>query len=150
MAHDQNALARAVLPFATQALHAAQLQDWDRATAFVDQLGREHGAEGVEIAMIGWIDTLLSHARPPDAEGFAQPVWQCAEHGHVTHDAHDLPPEIAWGGQLMTARANLDEDMWDALLTAIPAGQEGRYLGELLEMVALTLNGAIRDRDDRP
>lgn len=140
----EQALIDDIAPHAARALHAAQHDDWEAASDAVELVYDTHGPHGVQVSMIVWIDTLLFIAPKPPTSGLARPVWHCSDCDALTGDAHEVKPAVAWAGQLITARANKDYDLYDALLNALPDGQEADYLSELLSVVALSIKTAIR------
>src|SRR5437762_1845608 len=84
------------------ALQLARNGDWARAARTVQRIDGLLGADGMLIAVAGWCDTLARHLgitgdRPIELR------FHELESG-VTETADEVTPEIAWAGQLITAR----------------------------------------------
>ncbi|GIH69460.1 hypothetical protein [Sphaerimonospora thailandensis] len=141
---EERTLIDAVTPLARAALHASQREDWPTCKQLIEQISRELGADGIYMAALAWLDTMLDYAKPPGAKGMAVPAWRDADTGQHTKDAHQVRPSIAWCGQLAVARANDDQGTFEALFEAIPEGQEGAYVAELLMIAGMTINAALR------
>lgn len=120
----------------TEALHAAMREDWDAMKAALEALS---GSDALVVAIMAWCDTLLA-LHPDGPWSGDRPVrvaWLEDGKGPVQH-AEDVPPAARWAGQVVAARAALDEDAFCALLGA-PA--EGADLGSCV--VALVMSAAM-------
>jgi hypothetical protein len=125
----------------TEALHAAMREDWDAMKAALEAMS---GSEALIVAIVAWCDTLL--ARHPDGPHAGdRPVqvgWLEDGKGRVQH-AEDVPPPARWAGQVIAARAALDEDAFYALLGAPAEGADlGSCVIALVQSVAMTLGAA--------
>jgi hypothetical protein len=134
----------AALSLAAEALHAAQRENWPAATTAVKRISDEHGGGGLALAIVGWCDTLIAkHPALKDgrSDGLVGLAWTEAERGGLQF-ADDVPPQTRWAGQVLMARAMLDQSGFDALMLALPddGWKIGEYVGALLHSVALTLN----------
>lgn len=126
---------------------AALEQDWDKATAAIQRINDECGPQFVPAAMLAWIDTYIDHATDGDFT-LAREVPERTNYvntrtGHLDEaTAEGLPAEVVWAGSLIAARARMNRDRFDALLRELQGDgkQRGRYVGALLESIALTVN----------
>jgi hypothetical protein len=132
------------IPLATRAFNAAIRGDMPLAARLVERIDHEHGSDAVVFSALAWIDSMwqVVEKPPPDHEiGF-----RGATTGHVT-DEDGVPPQIAWAGRLMSARAGDDADMVEELLFSVnDAGQWGRNVMALLDCVGLTIRAAMAER----
>lgn len=133
---------------AGRAFIAAMGNDTAGAVAAMKALSDECGPPGITLAIKAFCDTALGEkpAGLPD-DAIIMPAWREEESGQVTTSAAGLRPEVAWAGQLLVARARMDQDGYEAILAAIPRGLPGgssRYVGTLLQMCAATVR-ARRD-----
>lgn len=132
---------------AAAALHAAIREDWPAASQAMQAISTETGGAGTTAALVAWCDTLIIVQRraaglpdEPAPGEVTRPGWLDAGTGQVTLNAGDVPPAVQWAGQLVAARAALDLDGFNALLTAMPADRKARgdYAGALLHACAAT------------
>lgn len=134
-----------VLNLANQAVRAAMREDWDLASSAMQLISDETGGHGTLLALVAWCDWLIisqnrSRGQPDDATAeLARPVWLNPQTGRIVMDAGGVPPAVAWAGQLVAARAAMDQDAFNALLSAMPAdgATRGKYAGALLEACAI-------------
>jgi len=64
-------------------------------------------------------------------------------------DAQDVPPEHRWAGQIIAARAAVDEEAYRALLASVPLDGWLAYLLHLLRVTASGLNGVDYPRGSK-
>jgi hypothetical protein len=124
---------------ATTALHSAMKEDWQAASKAVQALNDlDDGSLGS--AILAWCDTCLSAQGITMDDGRPVTVkWQAEGQGPL-QSADEVSPAVRWSGQIINARAAGDESLFQALIQAIPEGLEfGRYVGTLLQCIALTL-----------
>lgn len=126
------------------ALGDAVAGDMQAAMNTVKQISDQTGGSGLEYAMRAWCDSLIGPMRraagtPDDA--LIRPAWVNSESGQVSLNADDVPAEDRWAGQMISARAAMDKDNWNALMAALPRDgfAIGDYICALLGMVAATL-----------
>lgn len=132
---------------AAEALHAAIREDWPAASKAMQAIDGETGGEGSVLALVAWCDTMIVAQRramglpdEPQAREVARPVWLDGGTGRASLNADGVPPAARWAGQLIAARAALDLEAFNALLTALPADGKARgaYAGAVLQACALT------------
>ena len=142
MAGDPVAIKDRARDFAARALNAAIRGEWDIASKIVRRMNAELGSAGAMIAVVGWCDTLTMRLGLNEAEG-ALALGFVDESTGTRSMAGGVAPRIAWAGQLIIARARLDEQMFNALIGALPDDPKvvGSYVGAVLECVATTLKG---------
>lgn len=122
-----------VISMASQTLLMAVLGLWDHAYVLVQRIEAEAGGEAVLDAMIFWVDAWLGiHGKPP--EDIAVRLAFRDLSGGPDRDADDVPPEIAWAGRFMAARAAGDDDQIVALINSVPKDAEigGSHVQALL------------------
>lgn len=131
---------------AAYALAAARKDEWLAVKKALIHLERDHGPEGTEYALRGWIDTTL--ATMPPAPGAVRWAWRDADTGNVTTDTQQLPAPERWAAQMFGARQALDFDTWKALLKALPndPAQIGTHVLAVLKAAALTLDRSEEDQ----
>lgn len=132
---------------AAQALAAARGNDYPAASALVRQLNAECGSEGAMIAVCGWIDTLAVKSGISEKDAVLALGFRDAGTGLAQLGSEGVPDRIRWAGQLIIARARLDEPMFSALIAALPKDKAvvGSYVGAVLETVACTINDLIQE-----
>jgi hypothetical protein len=125
---------------AARALAAAIRGEWQVASAIVRRMNAECGSEGTMIAVVGWCDTLtvrlgLDATKDTLALGFVD------QDTGTRSMSTGVPQRTQWAGQLIMARARLDQPMFEALIDALPDDPKvvGSYVGAVLECVAMTL-----------
>lgn len=126
------------IALATDALHAAMREDWP---AMRDAVTALSGSEALIVAITAWCDTLLGcHPDGPRSDGrLVQVCWLQDGKGPVQH-AEEVPPPARWAGQVIAARAALDEDAFWALMDAPAEGTDlGSCVIALVQSVAMTL-----------
>jgi hypothetical protein len=119
-----------VLALATEALHAASAEDWPAACTAIQAIS----GGGLLTAIMAWCDTLIGR-HPGMAGSRDTPVqvrWQLDSAGPLQH--------ARWAGQVIAARAAMDEAAFMALIRVPAEGEElGAYVSALLQSVAMTL-----------
>lgn len=127
---------------ATAALHAAMADDWKAASGALQTLSDECGGAGVGDAMRAWCDTLIgrTHGDLQDSGSGVRLVFKNADSGEMG-GADDVPAPTRWAGRLIAARAAMDQPTWQALLEAIPPGNDAvsEYVGALLQTIVVNL-----------
>jgi hypothetical protein len=128
---------------AATALACARKGDWQAASGHVQQLGSECGPDGTLYAVMGWCDTLAAKQGIDENSGPLALGWRDEDTGRFHLGGEGVPDRIRWAGQLIVARAALDEEMFWALIKALPKDPRvvGDHVGALLETVAITMNG---------
>ena len=109
-----------------RALRLAVHQEPGRARAVVERLVRDHGTDLLIPAMAIWVDIMLAYreARHPGLmPRFVNDVAGQDVAGQT--DAGEVPPVVAWAGQLTAARANEDVARFETLCRAAPTGSGG-------------------------
>lgn len=112
----------------------------------VQRLGDECGAEGIELALRGWIDTYADHA----ADGGNTPgvgamkLINPKTGAMVDADSPELEDHVRWAAQLITARIELNEFRWDELLDIAPEDDGGRHILAVLWIAANTMRNLPR------
>jgi hypothetical protein len=131
---------------ALTALRHAHSGDWRKVEHQLGRLNTEFGPEGRGDALVAWCDTLRDHMF--DGAGFDERIR--ATHWAVeTGEVGAAPRESArWAGRIIEARVRGDLDAFTAPmgeLNAIEDGFErGRWVGELIQMVVLTMASTPR------
>lgn len=129
-----------------QALHAAMREDWPAATRAMQAVSDETGGEGIYWALRMLCDTAIDAQGLTGREGAVfRPGWVDVSTGKVQLDADAVPVHHRWAARLVTARAAMDKDAYDALLAGMPgdARERGEYAGALLTGTALALRQAM-------
>lgn len=104
---------------ASQTLLMAVLGLFGHAYELVRRIESDAGGEAVLDAMIFWVDAWLGiQGKPP--EDIAVRLAFRDLTGGPDRDADDVPPEIAWAGRFMAARAAGDDDQIVALINSVP------------------------------
>jgi hypothetical protein len=133
---------------AAAAYHAALAGQWQKAGRAVERISDECSGEGIMTALMAWCDWYADHATDGNA-GKARPRMKFinAKTGELDDERSDrIPEHVRWAGQIIAARAALDEPKFMALINAMPedGAQVGRYVMGVLECVATTVNGLPR------
>jgi hypothetical protein len=133
---------------AATAYHAALAGRWQAAADAVVRISDECGGEGLSVALRAWCDTYADHSTG------GQPGVPTVNINFIRTDTGQLddqrservPPEIRWAGELLRARAALDQERWSELLAELPDDGEaiGDHVFAVLKGVALTINGLPR------
>jgi len=132
---------------ATNAYHAAIAKDWRKVERVLARLNEECAGEGLFTALQAWCDTFVAHA----SGGFGEPgkfrmVGWNVDTGAVNES--EVRASVAWSHRLISARAAMDLDAFNAALQELnditDGFERGRYVGELLECIALTANSLPR------
>jgi hypothetical protein len=128
---------------AAEALAFARRHDWPAANSRVQALHSECGPDGTLFAVVGWCDTLAAAQGINENSGPLALGWRDQDTGRVHAGTDGVPPRIRWAGQLIVARAALDEATFFALIKALPKDRKivGDHVGAVLETVAITMNG---------
>ena len=124
---------------AQNALHFAMTEQFDQCSSVLERLAAAYGGDGAIQAALMWIDTLAAkmghdHTNP-------MPValmFKAVETGELD-GADDVRPKVAWAGRLITARLADDQDTFIALINLAGQKDIGPYIGELLHIVALSM-----------
>ena len=134
---------------AAYALRDARAGDYAAASKHVRALNTECGPQGTMFAICGWCDTLADQLNLGENSGPLALAWKDAETGRVHVGTEGVPDRARWAGQLIVARAALDEAMFDALIKSLPDDKAviGSYVGAVLEAVAITM-GALPDTQE--
>jgi hypothetical protein len=132
-----------IVRLAAAALTYAMRDDWPAASKATQAISDEFGGEGLTGAICAWCDWLVAQHPSTagiEAGGVAVLAWSSDEAPGV-ETADEVHPETRWAGQVVMARARMDQDTLGALLVAIPRepGATSKYIGALLQSVALTL-----------
>lgn len=124
---------------AAACLLAAMRRDRDAMVVAARTLVDHHGMSVVPQVMLAWIDTVIAQAGITGGDP-ARLLFADVDTGHVSLDAHDVRPEVAWAGRLLNARIAEDQDSYRALMGSVPAGMDQLYITTLLECCALSIN----------
>lgn len=130
------------------ALEAALADDHERAAAAVGRINKECGGEGLYVALMAWCDAYHEHATDGKAGGRPSAMRairvDTGELQATTDPA--LPARVAWSAALAEARIRSDKDRFDELVAELPDNgfERGEYIGQVLDSVALTINGLPR------
>lgn len=131
---------------ATDAYHAALAKDWPKVERVFARLNNECDSEGLATALIAWCDTFIDHVTGGEDVGRFRLVGWNVDTGTVGEPG--MRPSVVWAHRLISARAAMDVEAFQAALdelNAITEGFErGRYAGELLESIALSVNSLPR------
>jgi hypothetical protein len=131
---------------ATNAYHAALAKDWRKAERALARLNEECGAEGLGTALRALCDTFVDHATGGGEPGKFRLVGWNVDTGAVNEP--DVRSSVVWSRRLIAARAALDLDAFQAALRELndidDGFERGRYVGELLQCIALTVNSMPR------
>ena len=119
-----------------------------KAADLVKRISDECGGEGLCTALMAWIDTYADHATDGQP-GRARPQMAYINEstGELDDEKSDrLPEEIRWAGQLIAARAAMDQPKFRSLIDVMPTdGKEiGDYVMAVLLTIARTINGLPR------
>ena len=131
---------------AAAALRHAHNGDWRKVDYQLGRLNIECGQEGLADALVTWCDTLRDHAL--DGDGFDERVrmahW-AVETGEIGAAPRD---SVRWAGRIIEARMRGDLDAFTAAMNELNAVEDGfergRWVGELISMVALTMASTPR------
>lgn len=123
---------------ASNALSFTLAERYDEARGVLERMAVTYGGDGAVQAAMLWIDTLAAKlGRPKDGQGVAL-MFKAVETGEVG-GADGRRPTVVWAGRLITARLADDQDTFVALINTAGQHDIGPYIGELLHMVALSL-----------
>lgn len=128
---------------ATNAYHAALTSDWRKAERALARLNEECAGEGLFTALKAWCDTFIGHATggSPEVGKFRLVGWN-VDTGAVNEP--EVRSSVTWSRRLISARASMDLDAFNATLQELneitDGFERGRYVGELLQCIALTVN----------
>lgn len=133
---------------AAAAWQYALADKYESAGRMVKRISDECGGEGLAVALRGWCDTYADHARD-GAEDIrpSQVNFIRTDTGQLDReDSERVPDDVRWAGQLIAARAELNQERWSELLAALPddGAAIGRHVIRVLEMTAGTVNGLPR------
>ena len=133
---------------ASVAWHAALDRKWQRAADAIKRISDECGGEGLATALMAWSDAYTEHATEGrDHRVMPRINFINGQTGQLDDQESDrIPARIRWAGQLIAARAGMDEPRFSALLEELPEdGLEiGRYVLAVLEMTSESVNGLPR------
>jgi hypothetical protein len=145
MATDDEQYSKAVR-LAANAYHAALAKDWRKAERALARLNEECAGEGLFTALKAWCDTFINHASDGAEVGKFRMVGWNVDTGAVNESG--VRETVTWSHRLIAARAAMDLDAFNATLQElndIPDGFErGRYVAELLQCIALSVNSLPR------
>jgi hypothetical protein len=130
-----------LLKLAAGALAHAVADDMAAAMRMTTRISDNYGGEGMTVAILGWCDALAARHPAKLTPGRAvQLGFSSVETGGV-QSADEVPPEQAWAGQMLLARALMDIETCQALLGALPrdGAGVGRYIAALLDIGGLAL-----------
>lgn len=115
--------------------------DATAAQAAASALLADFGPDVVPHVMLAWIDTALAAQgiTPGQTGQPARLIFGDVSTGRVAADANDVSPAVAWAGRLLNARIANDQEIYQALMSAIPAGQSSRYINTLLDACAQSI-----------
>jgi len=141
-----------VLSYAGHAFTQWLEDDQAGAIESLTEMRQRCGDHSIAVAACGWIDTAAT-AAGLGGPGAYQLKWYDTE-GQSFGDASDVPPETRWAGQLMGARAALDEPMFYAIWNSAPwpgsgksSTEIGRYILMLLDVTTATYRGGRAAQD---
>lgn len=132
-----------VKKLARQAWEAAARSDWEAAGAGLEDIAARCGSDGIYLAIMIFCDTCITATfgtKGPPSDASMAPAWVDSDSGMVYTEAAEVMPSVRWAGQILTARAVLDRDGFDALIHAIPDDPLicGEYVMALLTTSVLT------------
>jgi hypothetical protein len=131
---------------ARDAYHAALAKDWRKIEHIFGRLTTECGSEGIATALIAWCDTFIDHVTGGEDVGRFRIVGWNVDNGAINEE--NRRPGVVWAHRLLAARASMDRDAFRAALDELNANADGlvrgRWVGELLESLALTVNSLPR------
>lgn len=138
---EKNQFLAVVVHHAARALQAGMAENWPAAVSEIHALNAAAGPAGLIQAMAAWIDTALQEAGITEYGGPWALAWQSHETGRITGNADEMRPAVRWAGRLFAARAADDQDMFDALIRAIPQNPDdtGEYIVAVLQSAVLTI-----------
>jgi hypothetical protein len=115
-------------------LQAAVDEDFDRAGELLGDLHAAQGWQGLQSAMQMWGDWAVQAA----GIDLTKPIklrWREVNTNVVT-DADNTPPAARWAGRMLMARAMMDYDTWDSLLSVGIGDNAAPFIQAYLEMCA--------------
>jgi hypothetical protein len=131
---------------ATNAYHAALASDWRKAERALARLNEECAGPGLFTALQALCDTFINHATDGGEVGRFRLVGWNVDTGAINEA--EVRPSVTWSHRLIAARASMDLDAFNAVLQELndinDGFERGRYVGELLQCVALTVNSVPR------
>lgn len=130
------------ITLATAAYWAALHEQREQATAHVQKLNDDYGAEAVLLACCAWIDTYIDHVTDGGDASHMRRLKFIEKHsGRIDNaDSAHLPDEVQWAGKLIHARATMDPDLFLDLVNEVEDNREAGYrVMILLDLVAQTV-----------
>jgi hypothetical protein len=108
---------------AALALHALRLQqasEPERVGEILAMIDNEYGPKGMYVALLAWCDAVAEHATDgqPHVPARWEPMFMDRDTGSVTTDTGgpEVPDDLRWAGQLITARINRNEERFNDLI----------------------------------
>lgn len=133
---------------AARALVEAAGDGMDIAAGAVQHLAREHGVDGLNLAMLGWIDVSWTRLYPdglPEGLLAAPTKFWWTGRAEPVHTGEVTAAE-RWAGRLVLARLAGDEQQTDELLASVEDDrQRAAHAVALLEVCAPALQLAWVD-----
>lgn len=124
---------------AANALSFAMEEKFDEARSVLEDMAASYGGQGAIQAALLWIDTLGAKLGATNDGQAVALKFKAVETGEIT-GADGRRPTVVWAGRLITARLSDDEATFIALINVAGKRDIGPYIGELLQMVALSMN----------
>ncbi len=130
------------------ALAAAIDGKWRRAEELITRINTECAGPGLGDSLVAWCDAMQEHATDGDMSfQKIRTVTMAIETGEMDHERAKTP-HMDWVRNLLTARSAGDRDTFVALLEELNSvgdgWERGRYVGQLVESVALSIRSLPR------
>lgn len=141
------------LQLAREALVAALSRDLLKAGNCIQYIHDDHGVPGIWLALMYWCDAYALYATDGDP-GVSNPApirvfdVNTGAMADPRHDHQDeIPRQVKWATALIEARCAMDQGRFTGLMHELPRGEPavcGQYVAQVLDCVALTINGLPR------
>lgn len=130
------------------ALLAAVDGKWRRAEELITRINTECPGPGLGDALVAWCDAMQDHATDGDMSfQKIRTVTMAVETGELNHECAQTS-YMDWVRQLLAARTAGDRGAFVALLEQLntigDGWERGRYVGKLVESVALSMRSLPR------
>jgi hypothetical protein len=130
-----------VIDLARTGLHAAIAGHRPKAAKVVQQISDEFGGDGVVVAIMAWLDTMLTNVPGMERHpgGKVNMVFREEKSGAVSRGIGQVPAGVAWASQMLSARATDDHDAFVKLVDELDDREFSANTWHLLQFAATNL-----------